>query len=344
MTTAQDLKRAAGNAADWMRLEYEPGLVSVIIPTYNRAHLLPDAMDSVWKQTYRPIEMIVVDDGSTDETSVVVSQWGTRREGNNRFHLNYVYQPNHGVCAARNRGLLESCGEFIQYLDSDDLLLPSKFSRQVKLLRNNLLMDYTWALTQKVGPNGPFGVEGAPMDPDNPQDSVASYNWTVLGPMYRRQVCVAVGPWAPELRQSNDLWQEAKVKCLGFKGEFVDEVLAVWRFHEGPRVTRSGARVSALSSEMVALKILAFMQECGVESLAARRVVCRYLIRAGLVLGAEGDSEGRRRCLREARRVPCGWFRSTACLAAVVASVLPNRPVYTLGHAVARSLRLIRHP
>ncbi len=62
----------------WMSPEYEPGLVSVIIPTYNRAHFLVEAMDSVWNQTYRPIELIVVDDGSTDHTQDVLHDWAKK--------------------------------------------------------------------------------------------------------------------------------------------------------------------------------------------------------------------------------------------------------------------------
>ncbi len=96
-------------------------LVSVIIPTYNRARFLKEALASVLAQTYRPLEIIVVDDGSTDETSKVVS----------RFPVRYVRTPHRGVAAARNRGLSKARGALIAFLDSDDLWLPRKIEVQV---------------------------------------------------------------------------------------------------------------------------------------------------------------------------------------------------------------------
>ena len=96
-------------------------LVSVIIPTYNRARFLKEALESVLAQTYRPLEIIVVDDGSTDETPRVVTA----------FSVRHVRGPRRGVVAARNRGILLARGEFLAFLDSDDLWLPEKISRQV---------------------------------------------------------------------------------------------------------------------------------------------------------------------------------------------------------------------
>ncbi len=107
-------------------------LVSVIVPTYNRARLLGETMDSVWGQTYRPIELLVVDDGSGDNTEQSVADWGTQHARDSQFTLRYFKQPNRGASAARNLGLVESRGEFIQFLDSDDLLHPEKIAGQLE--------------------------------------------------------------------------------------------------------------------------------------------------------------------------------------------------------------------
>jgi glycosyltransferase involved in cell wall biosynthesis len=109
------------------------GLVSVIIPTYNRVQRLVEAMDSVYAQTYRPIELLVVDDGSTDNTKEVTDKWRGQHVGNDDFSFAYFFQENKGGGAARNLGLVESHGEFIQFLDSDDVLAPSKISEQVRV-------------------------------------------------------------------------------------------------------------------------------------------------------------------------------------------------------------------
>jgi len=104
-----------------MVMETNP-LVSVVVPTYNCAHYLAAALDSVLAQTYRPIEVIVVDDGSTDNTADVVCAYAEVR---------YLYQPNQGAAVARNIGIAAAQGEFIAFLDADDVWQPDKLSIQV---------------------------------------------------------------------------------------------------------------------------------------------------------------------------------------------------------------------
>ena len=97
--------------------------VSVVIPTYNRADFVREAITSVLQQDYPDIELIVVDDGSRDGTAAVVSGFGPA--------VQYLWQENRGVSAARNRGVASSTGDLIAFLDSDDLWLPNKVSAQV---------------------------------------------------------------------------------------------------------------------------------------------------------------------------------------------------------------------
>ena len=80
--------------------------VSVVIPTHNRAQTLPRTLESVWAQTHRPIELILVDDGSTDATPQVVADWAARHEAAPYFVVRSLYQDNAGANAARNRGRL----------------------------------------------------------------------------------------------------------------------------------------------------------------------------------------------------------------------------------------------
>src|SRR5262249_49487954 len=108
------------------------GLVSTIIPVHNRAALLREAVGSVLAQIYRPIEIIIVDDGSNDETG---SQADALAEAHPEVRV--IRRENGGPGAARETGRLASRGEFIQYLDSDDLLLPTKFKLQVGGLRQH---------------------------------------------------------------------------------------------------------------------------------------------------------------------------------------------------------------
>ncbi len=108
----------------------EPGLVSVVLPTYNRAHFIGEAIESVLCQTYAGCEVVVVDDGSNDGTDEVIRG----RFGANA-RVRYFAQANRGVGAARNVGMREARGEFIAFLDSDDAFAPGKLEMQVACLR-----------------------------------------------------------------------------------------------------------------------------------------------------------------------------------------------------------------
>jgi glycosyltransferase involved in cell wall biosynthesis len=103
-------------------------LVSVIVPTYNRSAFIGKAIDSVLNQTYTRYELIVVDDGSTDRTPVLLDRYGNS--------IKVVHQHNQGVSAARNKGIRAAAGDLIAFLDSDDYWLPKKLEEQVALFNS----------------------------------------------------------------------------------------------------------------------------------------------------------------------------------------------------------------
>jgi len=121
----------------WQEKGEEMPAVSVIIPTYNRALMVKEAIESVLAQSYADRELIVVDDGSTDETKAVVSSFIPP--------LSYVYQEHQGVSAARNRGVVQARGEYLAFLDSDDLWLKDKLCRQMGFMKSHpeALICYT---------------------------------------------------------------------------------------------------------------------------------------------------------------------------------------------------------
>jgi glycosyltransferase involved in cell wall biosynthesis len=106
-------------------LEKNKEKVSVVIPTFNRAQYLLEAIDSVFAQTYRNFEIIVVDDGSTDCTSEVLKKYGSK--------IISLHQENAGVSAARNFGTAHATGNFIAFLDSDDIWFPDKLERYLQV-------------------------------------------------------------------------------------------------------------------------------------------------------------------------------------------------------------------
>jgi glycosyltransferase involved in cell wall biosynthesis len=104
-------------------------LVSVIIPTYNRGWIVKEAIDSVLEQNFSDYELIVVDDGSDDNTPAILKAYGNK--------ITVLHQPNQGVSAARNRGIAAASGRLIAFLDSDDLWLPRKLSAQVQFFKSH---------------------------------------------------------------------------------------------------------------------------------------------------------------------------------------------------------------
>src|SRR5919205_4589183 len=102
--------------------------IIVIIPVYNGESYVAEAIESILDQTYRPAEVIVVDDGSTDNTAEVVKRFGDV--------VQYHHQPNRGAGAARNRGVELSHGEFLAFLDADDLWHKDKLAHQIQAFKD----------------------------------------------------------------------------------------------------------------------------------------------------------------------------------------------------------------
>ena len=103
-------------------------LISVIIPTHNCAAYLPEALDSVLSQTYPNIEILVIDDGSTDNTAAIMAAYAEDSV--------YIRQERLGPSCARNRGIAKATGTYLAFLDADDIWLPSKLEKQLLVLNN----------------------------------------------------------------------------------------------------------------------------------------------------------------------------------------------------------------
>ena len=183
-------------------------LVSVIIPTYNRASTLRRTVDSALAQTYQPLEVIVVDDGSTDATVEVLRSYGDR--------IHAISQPNGGPSAARNTGAKAANGEWLAFLDSDDVWKPEKIERQIRMVGDQApgidCCMANAAIINEDGSPGPttFDVSGVGTRQSdgywlNPAALFASrfilFNQVAL---IRREAFVRVGGFNPELRLLED--------------------------------------------------------------------------------------------------------------------------------------------
>lgn len=194
--------------------------VSVIIPTYNRAHLLERAIRSVLNQTFQDFELIVVDDGSTDETNKIIGI----------FNLDIYYirhDKNKGVSAARNTGLRYSKGNYIAFLDSDDEWLPQKLERQIKVFENG---------SDKLGVvYSGYSVETKPDEPIIPQyrgdilNYILIYNCvgSATNPLILKNCFDKVGLFDEDLPALND-WDMWIRIGQHYDFEFIPEILACY--------------------------------------------------------------------------------------------------------------------
>ena len=121
--------------------QHTPGLVSVIIPTYNHGKYLLEALESIWSQKYPLIEVIIVDDGSIDNTKEIIAAI---------TGVKYVYQNNQGLSAARNTGVKNSNGEYFLFLDADDWLLPGSISTNVSYLKKDDSLAFVSGAHEKI--------------------------------------------------------------------------------------------------------------------------------------------------------------------------------------------------
>jgi glycosyltransferase involved in cell wall biosynthesis len=212
------------------------GLVSTVIPVHNRAGLLQEAVESALAQTYRPLEVIICDDGSTDDTPEAAEALRARYPREVRV----VRQARGGPGPAREAGRRLAQGEFVQYLDSDDLLRPQKFELQVRALRDrtDCGVAYGYACLRngaKIAQETPFKWTGRSLPELFPALLVDRW-WTTNAPLYRRTVCEAVGPWS-DLRWSQDWEYDGRVGALRTRLVHTRQWVCDWRRHAGERQT-----------------------------------------------------------------------------------------------------------
>lgn len=220
-----------------------PGLVSTIVPVFNRPAQLQEAVASVLAQDWRPIEVIIVDDGSTDGGATLAAAQALAAA--NPGVVRVATQPNGGPGVAREHGRRLAQGEFIQYLDSDDILLPGKFSAQVAALRARPDADVAYGKTRYRHADGRIepdawkgsGVERATMFPSFLNERW----WDTPNPLYRAEICDRAGPWT-DLRLEEDWEYDCRIAALGARLAWCDQFVCEVRDHGGERLCRGTAQ------------------------------------------------------------------------------------------------------
>ncbi len=210
------------SAAFWRNTVVSDARVSCVIPVYNGASFIRDAIESVLGQTFSPIELVVVDDGSTDETADVVRSFGHR--------VVYLRQENAGPATARNRGVSASSGEFLSFLDADDIWVPDKTERQWAAFQADPDLDYC------IGGMENFR-EGTPSadEPDGARVDGVVQGFSPVTLLVRRAYFERVGPFDPAFPAVEDWEWFVRAHDAGGKCHVIDAVLTRRRLHRGNR-------------------------------------------------------------------------------------------------------------
>ncbi len=182
-------------------------LVSVLIPAFNCSAFLRDAIESALAQSWKKLEVIVVDDGSTDDTESVLRSFGSR--------VIWEKIQNSGACVARNRAFELSQGEFIQFLDADDRLLPRKIENQLPDLVQNLsdIVVCNGLLFGDDRPERPIKRALGPLNGEDPFAYCLRNGLSTLGPLIRRTLVSRVGGFTPGLKTWSGVRISSATRC-----------------------------------------------------------------------------------------------------------------------------------
>ena len=229
------METALTDVAPWITPKGVPGLVSVIIPTYNRAHLIGDTLNSVFKQTHGLVEVLVIDDGSNDHTDKIIEEWTDRLGREKSWELRFFKQQRKGPSAARNKGIRESRGEFINFLDSDDLFLKNKLEVQSKFLNEHSKFGAVYAFSEAFLLSDPHKILKELYY--DPEDKLAFILATVGGAisnealLWRRSALAKIGPWDERLKNWEDGDLQVRFFSEGFELGCIRQVLSRYSRH-----------------------------------------------------------------------------------------------------------------
>ncbi|MDD5454425.1 MAG: glycosyltransferase [Candidatus Ratteibacteria bacterium] len=259
-------------------------LISVIIPAYNRAKFLEEAVKSVLAQTYKNWELIIVDDGSTDDTSEVVKKFLDER-------IIYLHQDNKGASAARNKGILKAKGEYIAFLDSDDMWLPQKLQKQLEVFNKSRFkpgvvytgiqyMDYKGNLKKQ---------RKLPAYRGNIFKKLLRKNIAGIGStmLVKKECFEKCGSFDENLPSRMDLDMILRIS-EHFTVDYVPEILALERIHEG-RIT-ADIEKKIKGREMLFDKIRPYLKK-------HRILLAKYLYETGELYFENGNMEAGREYL-----------------------------------------------
>lgn len=260
------------------KLAPQKDIVSVIVPIYNRERYVARTLTAVWDQTYRPIELIVVNDGSSDTTASVVKEWMTNHSEDAKFLVHLIEQENRGASAARNTGFHASSGEFIHFLDSDDVPLPVMYEQQVAVLKQDPECAYVWSgwhssSSEKIGQaiEDVMAVDARA----SLGERVYTMPRSVWSGLFRRTACLRIGDWDESLYCSEDWEYSSRFLCLEPIIRQLPNTMMVFCNNTGSE--RVSNRTTSRKGNAATLRMIATIAAMVPQSLEFRRTVVTRL-------------------------------------------------------------------
>jgi glycosyltransferase involved in cell wall biosynthesis len=253
---------------DWISPEGTADTVSVIVTAYNQKDFLREALASVFAQTYRPLECVVVNDGSTDGAERVIDEFSVQAKASG-VHFVPILQKNSGAQAARNAGVIASKGEFVQYLDGDDILDVKKISEQTKFLLSPAgnKVDVVFGDSRyfvrtadnEFHARGSIGI--------GPTEDVfldlLNGRWNSPFAYLARRSCVSKsGPWDRELRIAQDHGYFLAMAARGGRFHHLPIQTGLYRKHSESSISEGSMRIRSSAMLRILRTVQALGKEC----------------------------------------------------------------------------------
>ncbi len=250
----------------------ERKLVSVIIPCFNAEMWLREAIDSCLQQTYPKIEIVVVDDGSTDNSLEIIKSYGDK--------LIWESGSNRGGNYARNRGFALSSGEYIQYLDADDYLLPEKIERQVRFLEETgvdvVYGDWRYKHHLPDGTSFLDDIRVCGPKEDFLESLLANHQWVApVALLFTRAAVVSSGGWDESLKVGQDRDFSISVAMNGAKFLYQPDCYSIYRKYGNVTVSSSSLNRWLENHCLLLEKAERKLSQLGKLSLKYRQVLAR---------------------------------------------------------------------
>jgi len=326
----------------WSNGELEPDLVSVIVPTFNRSGLLQRALDSVWGQDYRPLELLVVDDGSTDNTKDVVEAFAKETTCQNSFSVFYHGQSNGGGQRARNVGLKAARGRYVRFLDSDDWLESTAMRIQVRaLLDSGNGVCYGDWIDAYEGESVPekARVKCSAGAFEDPVASLLGKQWAPnFCYLLERNLAQKVGGWSENYQALQDRDFINRIACTGAAFSYTPVTIGYYCHHHGSRVSRQDSQIWNACMGRIIKDGISFLDTSSQWTEARRKAVA-----GSLFDHARRYFDSDRKAYRELLAMMAGidpTFRPLKPLHRWVTSILGFERAETFRRRVKRVLRL----